>query len=247
MIRRAHATSWRDCRHARSRSCPAKMCTPQKKPWGDSRRRLSGGATPDVLSVVTMLLAVALTSACRIDMHVQPRVNPLAKSDFFPDQRGARPLVEGTAAWGQLLLHREKRQHARRLHALSPDQRSSRTWTRTLRHLLRSLSLAGWRWQRIHSVARILPQAPVFPRPAASESCTGILLRRDQQRLWHHARLLRADSAAGSLDHRRLRACAAIESERNQSRRSSRTESALGPAGVSRGTGLGCDSSGDGA
>src|SRR5580700_2200982 len=102
MIRRAHATSWRDWRHARSRRCPAKMCTPQKKPWGDSRRRLSGGAKPDVLSVVTMLLAVALTSACRIDMHVQPRVNPLAKSDFFPDQRGARPLVEGTVARGQL-------------------------------------------------------------------------------------------------------------------------------------------------
>ena len=78
------------------------MCTPQKKPWGDSRRRLSGRAKPEVLSVVTMLLAVALTSACRIDMHVQPRVNPLAKSDFFTDQRGARPLVEGTVARGQL-------------------------------------------------------------------------------------------------------------------------------------------------
>jgi mono/diheme cytochrome c family protein len=78
------------------------MCTPQKKPCGDSRPRLSGRAKLDGLSVVTMLLAVALTSACRIDMHVQPRVNPLAKSDFFPDQRGARPLVEGTVARGQL-------------------------------------------------------------------------------------------------------------------------------------------------
>ena len=41
-------------------------------------------------------------SACRLDMHVQPRVNPLAKSDFFPDQRGARPLIEGTVARGDL-------------------------------------------------------------------------------------------------------------------------------------------------
>ena len=35
-------------------------------------------------------------------MHVQPRVNPLARSDFFPDQRGARPLVDGTVARGDL-------------------------------------------------------------------------------------------------------------------------------------------------
>lgn len=44
----------------------------------------------------------ALTSACRLDMHVQPRENPLARSDFFTDQRSARPLVEGTVARGQL-------------------------------------------------------------------------------------------------------------------------------------------------
>ena len=43
-----------------------------------------------------------LTSACRIDMHVQPRENPLSRSDFFTDQRSARPLVEGTVARGQL-------------------------------------------------------------------------------------------------------------------------------------------------
>lgn len=45
---------------------------------------------------------VALLAACRIDMHVQPRQNPLAKSDFFSDQRSARPLVDGTVARGQL-------------------------------------------------------------------------------------------------------------------------------------------------
>jgi hypothetical protein len=48
------------------------------------------------------LLAVILTSACRIDMHVQPRQNPLSRSDFFSDQRSARPPVEGTVARGQL-------------------------------------------------------------------------------------------------------------------------------------------------
>ncbi len=49
-----------------------------------------------------LLAAMALLCACRLDMHVQPRLNPLARSDFFPDQRGARPLVEGTVARGQL-------------------------------------------------------------------------------------------------------------------------------------------------
>jgi hypothetical protein len=48
------------------------------------------------------LVAVAFTAGCRIDMHVQPRQNPLSRSDFFPDQRSARPPVEGTIARGQL-------------------------------------------------------------------------------------------------------------------------------------------------
>ena len=41
-------------------------------------------------------------AACRLDMHVQPKQLPFAKSDFFPDQRSARPLVEGTVARGEL-------------------------------------------------------------------------------------------------------------------------------------------------
>jgi hypothetical protein len=52
--------------------------------------------------VVIALTGTALLAACRLDMQVQPRVNPLAKSDFFPDQRSARPPVEGTVARGQL-------------------------------------------------------------------------------------------------------------------------------------------------
>ena len=49
-----------------------------------------------------VVLIVMATSACRLDMHVQPRFNPLAKNDFFADQRSARPLVEGTVARGEL-------------------------------------------------------------------------------------------------------------------------------------------------
>jgi hypothetical protein len=47
-----------------------------------------------------ILLAVMSTVGCRIDMHVQPRYNPFAKSDFFADQRAARPLIAGTVARG---------------------------------------------------------------------------------------------------------------------------------------------------
>jgi mono/diheme cytochrome c family protein len=84
--------------HLRQYSCG------DSRPFGKLRAgsRLSGRAELDILSVVAMLVVVALSTGCRIDMHVQPRVNPLAKSDFYTDQRGARPLVEGTVARGQL-------------------------------------------------------------------------------------------------------------------------------------------------
>lgn len=49
-----------------------------------------------------LLLALLVTAGCRLDMQVQPRYNPLAKSKFFDDQRSARPLVEGTVARGEL-------------------------------------------------------------------------------------------------------------------------------------------------
>jgi hypothetical protein len=54
------------------------------------------------ITALSLLLGIAMLSACRLDMHVQPRINPLARSDFFTDQRGARPLVDGTVARGQL-------------------------------------------------------------------------------------------------------------------------------------------------
>jgi len=54
------------------------------------------------VSFAAVLALLALCAGCRLDMHVQPRVNPLAKSDFFPDQRSARPLVEGTVPRGHL-------------------------------------------------------------------------------------------------------------------------------------------------
>ena len=54
------------------------------------------------VSFAALLLLIAATSACRLDMHVQPRQNPLSYSDFYADHRSARPPVEGTVARGQL-------------------------------------------------------------------------------------------------------------------------------------------------
>ncbi len=68
------------------------------------RSRFSGAAKdlPRIGSCFLVLLLIAFVAGCRIDMHVQPRENPLSRSDFYADQRSARPLVEGTVARGQL-------------------------------------------------------------------------------------------------------------------------------------------------
>ena len=55
-----------------------------------------------VISVALWLPLFVAVGACRQDMHDQPRYKPLAKSDFFGDDRSARPLVADTVARGQL-------------------------------------------------------------------------------------------------------------------------------------------------
>jgi mono/diheme cytochrome c family protein len=55
-----------------------------------------------VVFCASLLILITLTSACRLDMHVQPRENPLSRSEFFPDHRSERPPVEGTVARGDL-------------------------------------------------------------------------------------------------------------------------------------------------
>jgi hypothetical protein len=51
-----------------------------------------------------LLAAVTFTSACRQDMHNQPRYKAYAPTDFFGDGRSARPAIEDTVARGQLHL-----------------------------------------------------------------------------------------------------------------------------------------------
>jgi mono/diheme cytochrome c family protein len=52
--------------------------------------------------VALVVLALAAGTACRQDMHDQPKYRPLESSAFFPDGRASRPVVEGTVARGQL-------------------------------------------------------------------------------------------------------------------------------------------------
>jgi len=60
------------------------------------RHRLILGA----LALTAMLSA----SACRQDMHNQPKYKPLAATDFFGDRRASRPTIADTVARGQLHL-----------------------------------------------------------------------------------------------------------------------------------------------
>jgi len=55
------------------------------------------------VSVFTAALSCAAALAlagCHEDMYNQPRYEPLERSDFFDDERSARPLVPGTIPYG---------------------------------------------------------------------------------------------------------------------------------------------------
>lgn len=68
--------------------------------------RDSGFARRRALALSLLALAAV---GCRQDMHDQPKYTPYQPSEFFADQRSARPAIEGTIAQGQLfedeLLH----------------------------------------------------------------------------------------------------------------------------------------------
>lgn len=55
-----------------------------------------------VIAVVLLGITALALAGCRQDMHDQPKFIPLRMSDFYPDKRSARPIVEGTIAQGQL-------------------------------------------------------------------------------------------------------------------------------------------------
>jgi mono/diheme cytochrome c family protein len=62
----------------------------------------TSGEDSFVYLCVLCAFVLSVSAGCRQDMHDQPRYKPLAKSDFFGDERSARPLVEDTVARGHL-------------------------------------------------------------------------------------------------------------------------------------------------
>jgi mono/diheme cytochrome c family protein len=68
-----------------------------RAPWRASRR-----AGHQLRRGVVLVLLAAAGTACRQDMHDQPKYKPLRGSELFADKRSARPLVPGTVARGTL-------------------------------------------------------------------------------------------------------------------------------------------------
>lgn len=62
-----------------------------------ARRTWRGGR---LLALAACLAGGLTAGGCRQDMHDQPKYKAQARSDFFLDQRAARPLVEGTVPRG---------------------------------------------------------------------------------------------------------------------------------------------------
>jgi len=69
---------------------------------GPQRRLSSRRQRRQAIQFAALLLAALSLSACRQDMHDQPRFIPLRPSGFFDDGRSERPLIEGTVARGHL-------------------------------------------------------------------------------------------------------------------------------------------------
>jgi mono/diheme cytochrome c family protein len=91
------------------RTSPSRVTTINAELAERAEKPLSAGSA----LIVVLLLALGLAgSACRRDMHDQPKYVPFREATFFTDQRSARPFVAGTVARGQLredaLLHTGK-------------------------------------------------------------------------------------------------------------------------------------------
>lgn len=56
------------------------------------------------LTLTAVVLSALCATACRQDMHNQPKYKPFAATSFFGDGRSARPTIEDTVARGQLHL-----------------------------------------------------------------------------------------------------------------------------------------------
>jgi cytochrome c553 len=66
-----------------------------------------------------LALIPGLLSACRLDMHTQPKYKPLEPSAFFDDGRSERPAVPGTVAVGH--LRTDEHLYTGRVHGVLAD------------------------------------------------------------------------------------------------------------------------------
>jgi mono/diheme cytochrome c family protein len=57
---------------------------------------------PTTYRLFVAALVLVTCAACRQDMHDQPKLTAYKPSEFFADQRSARPAIEGTVAQGHL-------------------------------------------------------------------------------------------------------------------------------------------------
>jgi cytochrome c553 len=59
-------------------------------------------------TLLCLLGGLLASTACRQDMHNQPRYKPFAATDFFGDGRSARPVIADTVARGQLHINQAR-------------------------------------------------------------------------------------------------------------------------------------------
>ena len=98
------------CRSDRDPGCgirDAKRLRPGERAQRDEPRAWGWGPTRSDkcrrgLASLLAILSLGLVTACRQDMHNQPKYRGLRASEFFADGSSARPLVEGTVARGTL-------------------------------------------------------------------------------------------------------------------------------------------------
>ena len=134
-------------------------------------------------------------------MHVQPRENPLSRSDFFPDQRSERPPVEGTVARGE--LHEDTYFYTGKTGNNPGDYMPFPVTKEVLERGRERYNIyCSPCHSRVGDGNGFIPsrgfsrKPPSYPHRAAAEGAARLFLRCDHQWLRHHARLRLADSAA---------------------------------------------------